>query len=59
MDGCDLAHAVVARWPETKVIVCSGCTPDEAALLPDTAHFIPKPCAERVLRKALQALQLH
>lgn len=59
MDGCDLAHAVVVRWPDTKIIVCSGCMPDEAALLPDAAHFIPKPCVERVVRKALQALHLH
>ena len=59
MDGCDLAHAVCARWPETRIIVCSGCDPMEAALLPDAAHFIAKPCAERLVRKALQVLRLH
>jgi CheY-like chemotaxis protein len=59
MDGCELAHAVVVRWPETKVIVCSGCMPDEAALLPDAAQFILKPCTELLVRKALQALHLH
>ncbi len=59
MDGCDLAHAVVMRWPETRIIVCSGCTPDEAALLPETAYFIAKPCAGRLVRKALQVLRLH
>ena len=59
MDGCDLAHAVRARWPETRIIVCSGCDPLEAATLPEAAHFISKPCAERVVRKALQALRLH
>ena len=59
MDGCDLAHAVCALWPETRIIVCSGCDPMEAALLPDAAHFIAKPCAERLVRKALQVLQLH
>lgn len=59
MDGCDLAHAVCARWPDTKIIVCSGCTAEEAALLPEAAHFINKPCIERLVRKALQALQLH
>ena len=59
MDGCDLAHVVVTRWPETKIIVCSGCLPEEAALLPDCAHFIEKPCAERLVRKALKALQRH
>jgi CheY-like chemotaxis protein len=59
MDGCDLAHTVRARWPETRIIVCSGCEPHEAALLPEEAHFISKPCAMRVVRKALQVLQLH
>lgn len=58
MDGCDLAHTVCARWPDTRIIVCSGCTRQEAALLPSTAYFIVKPCAERVLRKALLALRL-
>jgi two-component system, response regulator PdtaR len=59
MDGCDLAHAVRARWPDTRIIVCSGCDPMEAALLPEAAHFIAKPCGERLVRKALQALDLH
>ncbi|MGH1575244.1 response regulator [Methylobacterium sp. P31] len=59
MDGCDLAHAVRARWPQTRIIVCSGCSAEEAALLPDEAHFIGKPCAERLVRVALQALRLH
>ena len=53
------AHAVRERWPETRIIVCSACDPLEAALLPETVHFIPKPCAERLVRKALQALRLH
>ncbi|GJE14610.1 response regulator [Methylobacterium longum] len=59
MDGCDLARAVSARWPETRIIVCSGCAREEAALLPEAAHFIAKPCAERLVRRALQVLRLH
>jgi CheY-like chemotaxis protein len=59
MDGCDLAHATTARWPETRIIVCSGCTHEEAALLPECAYFLNKPCAEKLVRKALKALQLH
>ena len=59
MDGCNLAHAVVTRWPETKIIVCSGCLREEAERLPSCALFIGKPCAERLVRKALKALQLH
>ncbi|XYD12560.1 response regulator (plasmid) [Methylobacterium sp. NMS12] len=59
MDGCDLAHAVRVRWPEMRIIVCSGCMSDEAALLPEEAQFIAKPCGERLVRKALQTLRLH
>ena len=59
MDGCDLAHVVVTRWPETKIIVCSGCLREEAERLPSSAHFIGKPCADKLVRKALKALQLH
>ena len=59
MDGSDLAQATATRWPETKIIVCSGCTRAEAAKLPECVQFINKPCAERLVRKALQVLQLH
>jgi two-component system, response regulator PdtaR len=59
MDGCDLAHDAGRRWPEMKIIVCSGCSREEAALLPDAAQFIAKPCGEKLVRKALQALRLH
>ena len=59
MDGCDLAHVCVERWPDTRIIVCSGCHPDEAEQLPDGAHFIPKPCVDKLVRRALTALQLH
>jgi len=59
MDGCDLAHTVRARWPETRIIVCSGCDLSEVALLTDTTHFIPKPCAGKLVIQALQHLHLH
>ncbi|MCJ2135605.1 response regulator [Methylobacterium sp. J-026] len=59
MSGVDLAHAVASRWPETAIIVCSGCMPEAAEDLPEDAHFISKPCAEKLVRKALTALQLH
>ncbi|MGU3663809.1 response regulator [Methylobacterium sp. A49B] len=59
MDGCDLAHTTTARWPETKIIVCSGCDPRVAARLPDCAYFLNKPCADKLVRKALQVLRLH
>ena len=59
MDGCDLAYTVVARRPETKIIVCLGCLREEAGRLPSCVHFIGKLCAERLVRTALKALQLH
>ncbi|UIY43528.1 response regulator [Methylobacterium radiotolerans] len=58
MDGCTLAHTCAVRWPRTRIIVCSGCLPDEAAQLPACAQFIAKPCAETLVRRALKALQI-
>lgn len=58
MDGCDLAHACAERWPRIRIIICSGCAPSETARLPQSAHFIAKPCAESQVRKALKKLRL-
>ena len=59
MCGRQLAHLCAERWPETRIIVCSSCHRSEAAQLPQTAHFIPKPCAEKLVRSALKALRFH
>lgn len=43
IDGVQLAHEVVRRWPAISIVVCSGrfrLMPDE---LPDQARFIEKP----------------
>jgi hypothetical protein len=53
------AHQVAERWPNTRIIVCSGCLREEAEQLPGCAHFIAKLCAEVLVRKALKALNLH
>lgn len=58
LDGCRLAHEVLARWPETLIIVCSGYLDDEAAMLPAKAHFISKPCAEGLVHDALATLRM-
>lgn len=57
-DGCDLAHRVAERWPQTRIIVCSGCPREEAERLPDSAHFIAKPCVEMLVRRALKILRV-
>ncbi|WP_286159033.1 response regulator [Methylobacterium sp. Leaf456] len=59
IDGCDLAKACAERWPDSRIIVCSGCHPCERARLPSSAHFIAKPCAEKQVRTVLRALRLH
>lgn len=59
MNGIDLALVCADRWPDTRIIVCSGCLRDEAGQLPEAAHFISKPCAERQVRTALEGLRLH
>ncbi|KTS02832.1 response regulator receiver protein [Methylobacterium radiotolerans] len=59
INGQDLAHEVVARWPSIAIIVCSARSTEDAALLPRDAFFIGKLCAEWVVRDALATLQLH
>lgn len=59
INGQELAHEVVARWPSTAIIVCSARSIEVATLLPRDAFFIEKPCAEWVVREALATLQLH
>lgn len=59
IDGFDLAHSVARRWPDTAIIVCSGCMPKVAACLPRSARFLGKPCAGEEVREALVKLRLH
>jgi CheY-like chemotaxis protein len=59
INGQQLAHEVVERWPSTAIIVCSARSAEDAALLPRGAFFIGKPCAEWVVGEALASLQLH
>jgi CheY-like chemotaxis protein len=43
MDGVELAHSIVTRWPAARVIVTSGDTGERALKLPTGVAFIPKP----------------
>lgn len=42
IDGLHLAQDVLARWPETKVIIASAMD-IPATRIPDKAAFLPKP----------------
>ena len=43
MDGLELARAVIAKWPQTRIIVTSGHMSLTSADLPSGAVFLPKP----------------
>ncbi|MCW6507331.1 response regulator [Lichenifustis flavocetrariae] len=54
-DGMDLARRFADRWPETPVLVTSGCFGEDApADLPSSAGFIPKPWTVKALMARLQ-----
>lgn len=59
MCGHQLAHVCAERWPATRIIVCSCCDNSMRTKLPQSAHFISKPCIEMLVRHALKALHLH
>lgn len=52
MDGVRLAREVSRRWPETRIVVCSGMPRSEA--LPESAYFFDKPFLATAVRKALR-----
>ena len=43
MDGLKLAHYVRGRWPPVKIIVTSAHVAVTNDVLPEGAHFFPKP----------------
>ena len=43
IDGLELAHLVRKRWPDVKIILCSGRVFPPKAILPRGARFIAKP----------------
>ena len=57
-NGIDLAHEVARRWPSVAVIVCSSLPSHAVPSIPERGRFIGKPCIERLVRKALRALDV-
>lgn len=50
MDGLKLAAAILDRWPPVHVVITTGKNV-AGRVIPDDAHFIPKPYTpERMLR---------
>ena len=52
-DGLGLARAVAERWPETRIVVCSGLLDPDLSTLPGTARFFAKPFLPSAMRRAL------
>ncbi len=49
MNGYALARLVAARWPATRIVICSGHLKPETGDMPDGAVFIDKPFTTRLV----------
>ena len=56
MDGVRLAHVVRSRWPTVLLIVASGKTVVELALLPGGTRFFRKPYSDDVLVETMTSM---
>ena len=54
LDGVDLAHLVIDRWPGTAVIVMSAGQRDAGSRLPGSATFLSKPWTVGQLLTAIE-----
>jgi CheY-like chemotaxis protein len=54
LDGVDLAHLIIYRWPSTAVIVMSAGQRDSGFRLPQSATFLSKPWTVGQLLNAVQ-----
>ena len=54
LDGVALAQAVDGRWPETRIIVCSGVKDLDRATLPAKAEVFGKPYDPRAVAAAVR-----
>lgn len=43
VDGLELAHFVRKRWPDAKIVLCSGRIFPPKSILPQGARFMAKP----------------
>ncbi|KAB0679318.1 response regulator [Aureimonas leprariae] len=54
IDGVQLAHEVVRRWPHVSIVVCSGRIKVGPGDLPDQARFIAKPFSPELMIRAIE-----
>jgi len=54
LNGVDLAHLIIHRWPATAVMVMSAGQLDPAVRLPERSTFLSKPWTVDQLLKAVQ-----
>jgi CheY-like chemotaxis protein len=57
LGGLDLAAIVRARWPHIGIVLASGNAPHDLRVrLPEGARFLGKPCNQRDLIEAVEAV---
>lgn len=54
-DGMALAREVAARWPETRIVVCSALLDPDLSALPQGAHFFSKPFLHSAVCRVLRS----
>lgn len=58
MNGLQLAHLIATRHPACSLVIISGRYNPADGTLPAGAVFLSKPISERMLKRALAALEL-
>ena len=56
MNGKQLAREVARRWPQLKIILTSGYSPDGLGDVPPGSHFVAKPYRPDVLERMFHEL---
>ncbi len=54
IDGIDLACEVAARWPQVRIVVCSGRVRPDERRLPRQARFVSKPVSSALILSTVE-----
>ena len=59
IDGIDLANEVAARWPQVRIVVCSGRVRPDESRLPRQARFVSKPVSSALILSTVEKVLPH
>ncbi|WP_040408373.1 response regulator [Aureimonas ureilytica] len=59
IDGIDLANEVAARWPQVRIVVCSGRVQPDEGRLPSQARFVSKPVSSALILSTVEKVLPH